>query len=193
MKYTKVFLSQISSVTGLPISQVAEVVERYQSIKNILDCSDSSQEVKKIRSAFQLGVEYSKGEGLESCMFVGESRDAYRAVRKLIPYNSEVENLALVCLNVRGAVTNSHVVGKGSAVEVTIRLGELFRLALLDAAPRIIIAHNHPSGDPSPSETDMELTLTVKNMGKLLGVALEDHLIVGIGDRYYSFADHELL
>ena len=66
MRYTKTFLRQISSVTGLEESCVAEVVGRYQSIKNILESPDNSPQVRKIRSAFQLGVDYSKGEGLRT-------------------------------------------------------------------------------------------------------------------------------
>lgn len=69
---------------------------------------------------------------------------------------------------------------------------ELFRKALIRNAVMIIALHNHPSGDPSPSDADKRLTETIDQGAKLLGLTLADHIIIG-DNRYYSFKENHLL
>src|SRR5215471_3715346 len=68
----------------------------------------------------------------------------------------------------------------------------VFKPAILSNASSVILSHNHPSGDPHPSQEDRALTVRLRQAGKLLGVEVLDHIIVGDG-RYYSFADEGLL
>ena len=69
---------------------------------------------------------------------------------------------------------------------------EAFAPALLHHAAAILAVHNHPSGDPTPSREDRELTRTLWDTGKVMGIPLVDHLIIGDGV-YYSFKEHSLL
>ena len=69
---------------------------------------------------------------------------------------------------------------------------EAFAPALLHHAAAILAVHNHPSGDPTPSREDRELTRTLWDTGKVMGIPLVDHLIIGDGV-YYSFKEHGLL
>jgi DNA repair protein RadC len=68
----------------------------------------------------------------------------------------------------------------------------IFKLAVEELASGIIVAHNHPSGNPKPSESDITLTKKIKEAGKLLDISLLDHLIIA-RDKYFSFADEGLI
>ena len=71
---------------------------------------------------------------------------------------------------------------------------ETFKVAILANAAAIVLAHNHPSGSPEPSQEDRTLTKRLVEAGKLLGIEVLDHIIVGDGSqRYFSFADQNLL
>jgi DNA repair protein RadC len=92
-------------------------------------------------------------------------------------------------LNSRMRVTGYHEFGRGSSTACPVDPCTLFRVAILAGATAIIIAHNHPSGDPSPSCEDNALTQRVRKSGDLLGVKLVDHVIVGGEGNFYSYLD----
>ncbi len=69
---------------------------------------------------------------------------------------------------------------------------EIFHLAIRHRAHSVIVAHNHPSGDPSPSTSDMEMTQLLMAAGKVMGIELSDHLIIGWGE-FVSFFKKGLL
>jgi DNA repair protein RadC len=79
----------------------------------------------------------------------------------------------------------------GSLNTSVIRVGELFRHAIKENAAAMIVAHNHPSGDPSPSPEDVQVTRQIASAGKLLDIDLLDHLIIGHG-RYVSLKERGL-
>ncbi len=68
----------------------------------------------------------------------------------------------------------------------------VFRAAILAGATALILAHNHPSGDPSPSSADITVTKKLIQAGKILSIEIHDHIIIG-HDRYYSFSDRGLI
>ena len=72
---------------------------------------------------------------------------------------------------------------------------EIFLPALLANAASIIIVHNHPGQDPTPSQTDKEFTLMMSDIGEMLGIRVDDHIIIsgGDSDNYYSFINERLL
>ena len=69
---------------------------------------------------------------------------------------------------------------------------EVFRSAIINGAAAVILAHNHPSGDPAPSDEDLQITKRLCAAGKLIGIKCLDHIIIGSG-RYFSFADQGLI
>lgn len=84
-------------------------------------------------------------------------------------------------------------VGLGGTTLTVVDPKVLFRTLLVKGAMRFIIAHNHPSGDPSPSPEDRALTTRLRAAGELLGLQCLDHLIVGDGtEKVFSFLDHGL-
>jgi DNA repair protein RadC len=81
---------------------------------------------------------------------------------------------------------------KGSSSQTLVAPSLLFRRALLCNAAMIVALHNHPSGDPTPSEEDELITEQLKQGAKLLGLTLADHVIIG-DNRYYSFRENHTL
>ncbi len=101
------------------------------------------------------------------------------------------EKLVVLTLNTRNVVLDQHLITQGSINSAVVNVGHLFRPAILDLASAIIIAHGHPSGDPSPSSEDVRMTREVRKAGKLLDIAVLDHIIVGRG-RFVSLKERSL-
>jgi DNA repair protein RadC len=95
---------------------------------------------------------------------------------------------AILCLTTKHRVIAYHEVSRGTLDATLVHPREVFKVALLANAAAIILTHNHPSGDPSPSPDDVQLTRRLVEAGVLLGVEVLDHIIVGDG-RYYSFQE----
>jgi DNA repair protein RadC len=96
----------------------------------------------------------------------------------------EQEHLRVVLVNTRNQVMGTTEVYKGNVGSALVRPAEVFREAVRQNAPSIIVVHNHPSGDPAPSADDVSLTRTLGAAGKLLDIELLDHVI--IGDKRYA-------
>jgi DNA repair protein RadC len=100
----------------------------------------------------------------------------------------EQESFICLMLDVHNRVTAWREVARGSAESVQVPVRDLYRTALLCGASAILVAHNHPSGDPNPSDADVRMTDMLRMIGTLLNVPVVDHIIIGEGDRYHSFA-----
>lgn len=93
----------------------------------------------------------------------------------------EQEELHVVLLDTRNRVLDIHAVYRGSLNTSMVRIAEIFRPAIEAPAAAIILAHNHPSGDPAPSPEDVAITRQVVQAGELLDISVLDHLIIGNG------------
>lgn len=93
----------------------------------------------------------------------------------------EQEQLRAVLLDTRNRIIRTPMIYQGSVNEASVRISELFREAVRANAVGLILVHNHPSGDPTPSSADVALTTEVVAAGKLLDIAVVDHLIIGQG------------
>jgi DNA repair protein RadC len=100
----------------------------------------------------------------------------------------EREELRVALLNTRNAVLSIETVYRGNVSTALVRVGELFRDAVRQHAAGLILVHNHPSGDPSPSPDDLHLTAEAVAAGRLLDVPVLDHLIIG-HEAYVSLRD----
>lgn len=101
------------------------------------------------------------------------------------------EHLWVLLLDTRNQVIHIEKLYVGSLNSSMVRVGELFRAAVHKNAASIIIAHNHPSGDPAPSPEDVALTRSAIQAGALLDIAVLDHLVIGQG-RYVSLKERGL-
>lgn len=103
----------------------------------------------------------------------------------------EKEHLRVLLLDRRNRVQDIEEVYQGSVNSSQIRVGEIFRAAIKQLASAIIVVHNHPSGDPTPSPDDVAVTRAIVQAGKLLDVDVLDHLVIGQG-RWVSLKERGL-
>jgi DNA repair protein RadC len=104
------------------------------------------------------------------------------------------EHFVVLMLDQKNKVIGIHTVSIGSLTASVVHPRECFKPAILSNAAAIILAHNHPSGAPQPSQEDRVLTVRLVAAGKLLGISVLDHVIIGDGtSAYFSFADEGLL
>jgi len=101
------------------------------------------------------------------------------------------EQLRVILLNRRNEVIKIVMVYKGSVSSSQVRVGELFKDALREQASSIVICHNHPSGDPTPSPDDVAVTRAIVQAGKLMDVEILDHIVIGQG-RWVSLKERGL-
>ncbi len=101
------------------------------------------------------------------------------------------EIFATVHLDSKNRVLCIETVSIGSLSAAIVHPREVFKGTLLSSAAAMVLVHNHPSGDPTPSREDLELTKRLKDAGELLGIRVLDHVI--IGENYLSFADRDLM
>ncbi|HMT21783.1 MAG TPA: DNA repair protein RadC [Promineifilum sp.] len=109
---------------------------------------------------------------------VSSPDDAFHLLKSEMMF-LEQEHLRLILLDTRNRVLRTPTVYVGSLNTSVIRVGELFRAAIRDNAAAFIVAHNHPSGDPSPSPEDITVTRQIVQAGKLLDVDVLDHIVIG--------------
>jgi DNA repair protein RadC len=106
--------------------------------------------------------------------------------------HERVEKFVAVFLSTKNEIISTEVISVGSLNASIVHPREVFGKAVRLSAASIIAVHNHPSGDPAPSLEDRAITKRLDEAGKLLGISLLDHIIIG-GSRYYSFKENEPL
>ena len=102
------------------------------------------------------------------------------------------EQLRVLLLNTKNQVLGQRVVYQGNVNSSIVRPAEVLRPAVIEAVPSIIISHNHPSQDPTPSPEDAAITRDIAEAGKLLGIELLDHVVIG-GERFVSLKERGLM
>lgn len=100
----------------------------------------------------------------------------------------EKEEFIVCSLNSKNKMTNYEVLFTGTLTNTIVHPREVYYEAIKNKAASIVVVHNHPSGDPTPSMDDNKLTKVLKETGKIMGIPLLDHLIIGNG-AYYSYSE----
>lgn len=100
-----------------------------------------------------------------------------------VEFDPEVENAAVVLLDTRRRALGHDIISKGSISDCIVTPAAVFRTAIVANAKHVLLIHNHPSGDPSPSGADISKSRQLIAAGKLLNVELTDSLIVGSSER----------
>jgi DNA repair protein RadC len=98
-------------------------------------------------------------------------------------FNPECECLAVLLLNTRRKVKGHHIISMGTQDTILVHPREVFRLAVITAASAVVLMHNHPSGESSPSDADIKVTRDLIRGGQLLKIEVIDHVIIGNGNR----------
>ena len=174
----------ISKFGGL--SNIGKIsVEEFISIKG-LGVAKSCQLV----ASFELARRISGGTFNKSKVY-SSATDVYKLIR---PYlmSREKEHFLIVCLDSRRRLISIDNLSIGTVSQILVHPREVFKPAIIKSASYVILAHNHPSGDTSPSFEDLQVTERLIEASKLLGIPIIDHLIVSDAN-YLSFKDEEYL
>ena len=140
-----------------------------------------------IMAALELGKRRRAAEaGVDNKL--KSSRDAYERLLLLLD-DPQQEHFFVMYLNQNNKVLKAECVSKGGITHAIADPKVIFRNAINIGATALILSHNHPSGNPTPSEEDRLLTKKLTAAGKLLDINIVDHIIIG-KERYYSFLDH---
>ena len=147
----------------------------------------------KIMTKYRLELVKEESHKYEVETRISCPKDIYEVLTKVcrIQCNAE-EVFILITLNTKNIVTGYFEVHRGTINTSLVHPREVFKRALLNNARYIIVAHNHPSGDPNPSKEDIQITERLKEAGNLLGINLIDHIIVG-EDKYISLKEKGVL
>ncbi len=117
------------------------------------------------------------------------SADIYRAFKGLA--SMPVESFLVVHLDSKNRMVGMTTCSIGSMKASLVHPRDVFRPAIANMTAGLIFIHNHPSGDPAPSDEDMQITKRLCEVGKVIGIKCLDHIIIGQG--YFSFADQGLI
>lgn len=117
---------------------------------------------------------------LYSTRTIRKPEDAAELFRQFIG-DCDRESFCMLTLNTKNEPTALHQVSFGTLNASLVHPRETFKLAILANSASIMVCHNHPSGEPSPSPEDIEITKRLKECGTLLGIELLDHIILGDG------------
>ena len=126
--------------------------------------------------------------------FVGvsfcSSADIYRRFKGLS--EMPVEAFLVLHLDGKNKLVGMSTTSIGSMTSSLVHPRDVFRPAIANLTAGLIFIHNHPSGDPAPSQEDIQITRRLGEVGKLVGIRCLDHIVIGQG-RYFSFADQGLM
>ncbi|MBI3357089.1 MAG: DNA repair protein RadC [Nitrospirae bacterium] len=170
-------LDQVGGISGLAKSGVEELC----MIQGV-----GIAKAAQLKAAVELGRR-SIAAPLSTGTRVSSSADLFKHFHPMIR-DVKHEIFKVVLLDAKNTVVKEATVSEGSLTLSVVHPREVFALAVRESAAGVIFLHNHPSGDPAPSVEDRQLTDRLVAAGKLLGIRVLDHLIIGDG-RYVSFAD----
>ena len=111
---------------------------------------------------------------------ISSPKDAYEMIKEQLE-GLDREQFIIACLNTKNEPTNISVVSVGTLNKAIVHPREVFKTAILSNAASIMAFHNHPSGETTPSQQDIQVTNRLYEAGELLGIKLLDHLIIGDG------------
>lgn len=173
----------------------------------LLDEIGGFQELKDIdyQRLIQIkGIKQAKAIELMSCIELAkrlqskpilknrirQPKDAYAYIKNKLMFEKQ-EKVILLCLNNHLEIVQDKLLFIGSGDVALLETKEVFQYTLRSGCNRIILIHNHPSGDPSPSQEDQEITKKIEIMAKHLDIEFIDHIIIG-NYCYYSFKSNQI-
>jgi DNA repair protein RadC len=189
--------------TGLPGANAVDVARQllaqYQSLSGLARCTVA--ELSKIKGvgpakAVQLAAAFGLATRLARETLVRQRLDTPELIYSLLGAEMRAlsrESLRVILLDTKFMLLRIEEISHGSLNESVAHPREIFRPAITYAAYALILVHNHPSGDPAPSDADLRLTRRLNEAADLLQIRFLDHVIIGSGDNgrrpYFSFRE----
>jgi DNA repair protein RadC len=156
-----------------------------EELKNIM--TPTSAQV--IRASLDLAHRINKTQTQERfCVMSPDT--AYEYIEPILRYE-QVEKFLAIFMNTKNRIIAHEIISIGSLNATVVHPRELFNRAIAHRASSLIVAHNHPSGDPTPSREDIEITKRLKDAGEIIGIDVLDHIVVG-DCSYTSLKEHNL-
>jgi DNA repair protein RadC len=185
-----------AGTSGRPATAVArEILARVGGIAGLAKATPSelcaapavgAARAARLVAAIHLGVRVAGARTIREAVIRGPE-DVYRRLRPR--YAGLVQEVfTVLALDARGAIIEEIEVARGCLTGVEVHPREVFRPLIRAAAASAVAAHNHPSGDPSPSGDDIALTRRLRAVGEVVGIPLVDHVVIG-DDDYTSLAE----
>lgn len=173
-------LAEFGSLPGLSRASITELM----NVKGI-----GEAKAAEVKAALELGRRLMASSP-EERPIVSSPADAANLLMSEMMF-LEQEHLRLILLDTRNGVLQTPTIYVGSLNTSVVRIGELFRAALKANAAAMIVAHNHPSGDPAPSPEDIQVTRKLVEAGKLMDIEVLDHIVIG-HQRFVSLKERGL-
>lgn len=181
------------------VQMATRILARVRTLRNLPDLSlEELQENKgigpdkavTIKAALELGsrLATTPRQVVDSISTPGQAAELFM---EELRYKKK-EYFKILLLNTKNHVISREEISVGSLSASIVHPREIFNLPLRKSAASIILFHNHPSGDPSPSQQDLEVTRRLVDAGNILGVTVRDHIIIGDGC-FFSFREKGLL
>lgn len=181
------------------VQMASRILARVGGLRNLPDLSlEDLQENKgigpdkavTIKAALELGsrLATTPRQLAESIVTPGQAADLFM---EELRYKKK-EYFKILLLNTKNHVISREEISVGSLSASIVHPREIFNIPLRKSAASIILFHNHPSGDPTPSQQDLEVTRRLVDAGNLLGVTVRDHIIIGDGC-FFSFREKGLI
>lgn len=179
---TKTAAILVSSHGGIPsLRQLAAVHPA-----DLREAGVPPSALQRLHIVFEIARRYGETEWTVGDSFKG-SHDVYAHFRERLAAEP-VEHFIAVLLDNKHRKLRDVAVATGSLTATVVHPRDVFSRIMRDSAAAVIFVHNHPSGDPTPSREDLEITRRLREIAELVGVTVLDHIIVGKG-RYVSFVD----
>ena len=178
----------LSIILGIKPETIKEAVAEYNSVPNFIN-NYSVEDILKIKglgkgtitkleALWELYNRFSINKKLEKNYIISKPEDIYDLVKDDMKY-FEQEHFRVLMLNTKNILINIKDIFIGASNSSVIETRKVFKEALKYNAKNITICHNHPSGDPNPSKEDVNISLRIKEAGKIIGIDLLDHIIIG--------------
>lgn len=178
----------LSIILGTKPEIIKEAVAEYNSVPNFIN-NYSVEDILKIKglgkgtitkleALWELYNRFSINKKLEKKYIISKPEDIYDLVKDDMKY-FEQEHFRILMLNTKNILINIKDIFIGASDSSVIETRKVFKEALKYNAKNITICHNHPSGDPNPSKEDVNISLRIKEAGKIIGIDLLDHIIIG--------------
>lgn len=178
----------LSIILGTKPEIIKEAVAEYNSVPNFIN-NYSVEDILKIKglgkgtitkleALWELYNRFSINKKLEKNYIINKPEDIYDLVKDDMKY-FEQEHFRILMLNTKNILINIKDIFIGASDSSVIETRKVFKEALKYNAKNITICHNHPSGDPNPSKEDVNISLRIKEAGKIIGIDLLDHIIIG--------------
>lgn len=179
--HARQLLSRFGGLQGIDEAAAAELM----SLKGI-----GPAKLAQLKACFEIARRlgnhrWQAGQALRS------SEDVFRHFRDSLEKEKR-EMFYVVLLNNKNRKIRDVKISEGSLTASLVHPREVYNPVIRDSAAAVIFVHNHPSGDPAPSQEDIDITRRLKEIGDVMGVRVLDHVVIGY-DRYFSFSDKGML